>query len=94
LDRLSLSLLNWWKDIVMTAVELPATPTSTWPNVTSPKEEQTRQLPLPVAARGNKGGACRQPDTGEATSWFVPPLVVPAFLVALIVARVAYQALV
>jgi hypothetical protein len=26
-----------------------------------------------------------------ASSWFVPPLVVPAFLVALIVARVAYQ---
>ena len=78
----------------MTAVELPTTPTSTWPNVTSPKEEQTRQLPLPVAARGNEGGACRQPETGEAVSWFVPPLVVPAFLVALIVARVAYQVLV
>jgi hypothetical protein len=34
------------------------------------------------------------PETGEASSWFVPPLVVPAFLVALIVARVAYQALI
>jgi hypothetical protein len=76
----------------MTAVELPAAPTSAWPNVTNPKEEQTRQLPLPVAARGNEGGACGQPDTGEASSWFVPPVVVPAFLVALIVARVAYRA--
>jgi hypothetical protein len=76
----------------MTAVELPATPTSTRPNVTNPKEDPTGQLPLPVAARGNEGGTCRQPDTGEAGSWFVPPLVVPAFLVALIVARVVYRA--
>ena len=62
--------------------------------MTNPKEVQTRQLPQRAAARGNEGGACRRPDTGEATSWFVPPLVVPAFLVALIVARVAYQALI
>jgi hypothetical protein len=57
-------------------------------------EVQTRQLPQPVAAREHDGGACRPADTGEATSWFVPPLVVPAFLIALIVARVAYQALI
>jgi hypothetical protein len=59
-----------------------------------PREVQTRQLPQSVAAWENEGGACRRPDTGEATSWFVPPLVVPAFLVGLIVARVAYQALI
>jgi hypothetical protein len=57
-------------------------------------EIQTHQLPQPAAAREHDGGACRPPDTGEATSWFVPPLLVPAFLVALIVARAAYQALI
>jgi hypothetical protein len=57
-------------------------------------EVQTRQVPQPVATREHDGGACRPSDTGEAGSWFVPPLVVPAFLVALIVARVAYQALI
>jgi hypothetical protein len=62
--------------------------------MTDPREVQTRQLPQPVAAWGNEGGACRRPETGEAAGWFVPPLVVPAFLVALVVARVAYQALI
>ena len=62
--------------------------------MTDPREVQTCQLPQPLAGRGNEGGARRRPDTGEAPSWFVPPLVVPAFLVALIVARVAYQALI
>ena len=61
--------------------------------MTDPGEVQTRQLPQLVAAPENEGGAPRRPDTGEAPSWFVPPLVVPAFLVALIVARVTYQAL-
>ena len=56
--------------------------------MTDPGEVQTRQLPQLVA------GACRPSDTGETSSWFVPPLVVPAFFVALIVARVAYQALI
>jgi hypothetical protein len=62
--------------------------------MTDPGEVQTRQVPQPVAARENDGGAPRRPETGAATSWFVPPLVVPAFLVALVVARVAYQALI
>ncbi|HYK78287.1 MAG TPA: hypothetical protein VEU95_01605 [Micropepsaceae bacterium] len=62
--------------------------------MTDPGEVQTRQLPQSVAARANDGGAPRRRETGEATSWFVPPLVVPAFLVALVVARVAYQALI
>ena len=73
----------------MTAAELPVAPTST-----NPREVQTPQLRQSVAARENDGGAPRRPETGEATSWFVPPLVVPAFLIALIVARAAYQALV
>jgi hypothetical protein len=62
--------------------------------MTDPGEVQTRQVPQPVAAAENEGGAPRRPETGEAMSWFVPPLVVPAFLVALVVARVAYQALI
>jgi len=62
--------------------------------MTDPIEVPTRQLPQPVASWGNEGGARRRSETGEATGWFVPPLVVPAFLVALVVARVAYQALI
>ena len=82
--------LNYWKDIVMAAVERRRLISTT----TDPSEVETRQLPQPVAAPENEGGAPRRPETGEATSWFVPPLAVPAFLVALIVARVAYQALI
>lgn len=74
--------------------ELPAAPTSTWPNVTSPREVQTPELPQPVVPRENDGGTHRRPEIGEASSWFVPPVVVPAFLVALIVARVVYRALI
>jgi hypothetical protein len=32
-------------------------------------------------------------EAGQASSWFVPPLVVPAFLVALTVAYVVYSGL-
>jgi len=78
----------------MTPVKLPLAPTSTWPNVTNPREVQMSQLPQSVTARENDGGSPRRPETGETTGWFVPPLVVPAFLVALVVARVAYQALI
>jgi hypothetical protein len=62
--------------------------------MTDPREFQTRQLPQPVTARESDGRVPRPPEAGEATSWFVPPLVVPAFLIALVVARVAYQALI
>jgi hypothetical protein len=62
--------------------------------MTAPAEVQTREIPRPVAAPENEGGAPRRLETGEATSWFVPPLVVPAFLVALIVAGVAYRGLI
>jgi hypothetical protein len=33
-----------------------------------------------------------RPERDKVISWFVPPIVVPAFLVVLIVARAAYLA--
>jgi hypothetical protein len=50
---------------------------------------------VPSAAIGrweNEGGAPGRPERDKVISWFVPPIVVPAFLVALIVVRVAYLA--
>jgi hypothetical protein len=40
----------------------------------------------------NEGGAPGRPQRDKVISWFVPPIIVPAFLVALIVARAAYLA--
>jgi hypothetical protein len=40
-------------------------------------------------SREHEGGAGSRPERGQATSWFVPPIVIPAFLVALVVAYVA-----
>jgi hypothetical protein len=34
----------------------------------------------------------REPESNVAKSWFVPPIVVPAFLMLLIVARAGYTA--
>jgi len=34
----------------------------------------------------------REPESNVAKSWFVPPIVVPAFLMLLIVARAVYTA--
>ena len=45
-----------------------------------------------IARWENEGGAPGRPERDKVVSWFVPPIVVPAFLVALIVARVAYLA--
>jgi hypothetical protein len=46
-----------------------------------------------IARRENDGGAPGRPERDKkVVSWFVPPIVVPAFLVALIVARAAYLA--
>jgi hypothetical protein len=45
-----------------------------------------------IARWDNEGGAPGRPDRDKVISWFVPPIVVPAFLVALIVARAAYLA--
>jgi hypothetical protein len=38
----------------------------------------------------NEGGAVSSAKGAPATSWFVPPLVVPTFLFALFLAHVAY----
>jgi hypothetical protein len=45
-----------------------------------------------IAKWENEGGAMGRPERDQVTSWFVPPIVVPAFLVALIVARAAHLA--
>jgi hypothetical protein len=45
-----------------------------------------------IARWENEGGASGRPERDKVISWFVPPLVVPAFLVALVVARAAYLA--
>jgi hypothetical protein len=45
-----------------------------------------------IARWENEGGAAGLPERDRVISWFVPPIVVPAFLVALIVARAAYLA--
>jgi hypothetical protein len=50
---------------------------------------------VPSAAIGrweNEGGAPGRPERDKVIGWFVPPIVVPAFLVALIVVRAAYLA--
>jgi hypothetical protein len=50
---------------------------------------------VPSAAIGrweNEGGARGRPERDKVIGWFVPPIVVPAFLVALILVRVAYLA--
>jgi len=60
--------------------------------MTNLKAAQTDHLAKAVASWENEAGARSPPGGGKATSWFVPPLVVPALLIALIVARVAYQA--
>jgi hypothetical protein len=60
------------------------------PHMTNPKEVHTDHLAQDVARWENKGGAPSQSKSDKAMSWFVPPLVIPAFLVVLIVARIAY----
>jgi hypothetical protein len=45
-----------------------------------------------IARWENEGGASGGPERDKVVTWFVPPIVVPAFLVALIVARAAYLA--
>jgi hypothetical protein len=45
-----------------------------------------------IARWENEGGAPGRPERDKATSWFVPAIVVPAFLVTLIVVRAAYVA--
>jgi hypothetical protein len=40
----------------------------------------------------NEGGAVGRPEHDKATSWCVPPIVVPGFLIELIIARAVYLA--
>ena len=52
-----------------------------------------KAVPSAATARWeNEGGAPGRPERDKVISWFVPPIVVPAFLVVLIVARAAYVA--
>jgi hypothetical protein len=57
-------------------------------HMTNPQEVRSDHL----AAEQNEGGAPSRPKSNKATSWFVPPIVIPSFLGALFVARVVYQA--
>ena len=45
-----------------------------------------------IARWENEGGAPGRPESDKVTYWFVPPIVVPAFLISLVVARAAYVA--
>jgi len=45
-----------------------------------------------IARCKNESGTPGRPERHKFVSWFVPPIVVPVFLVALIVARAAYLA--
>jgi hypothetical protein len=47
-----------------------------------------------IDRREDKRGGPGRPGRAKVTSWFVPPIVVLTFLVALIVARAAYLAFV
>jgi hypothetical protein len=53
------------------------------------KEIQTDHLVHDVDRWENEGGAPRSTDSDKATSWFVPPIVLPVFLAAVIGARIA-----
>jgi hypothetical protein len=39
-----------------------------------------------------KGGAPDQPESDNAMSWIVPPIIIPALFIVFIVARAAYVA--
>jgi hypothetical protein len=52
----------------------------------------TNHLAKDVAKRSEGGGVLSQSKNDKATSWLVPPLVIPTFLIILIVARIAYVA--
>jgi hypothetical protein len=60
------------------------------PHMSNPKEVHTGHLAQDVARWENEGGTPSQSKSDIATTWFVPPLVIPAFLIVLIIARIAY----
>jgi len=47
--------------------------------------------PANLARRENKAGAVFSSNAAPATSWLVPPLLIPIFLFVLLLAQVAYQ---
>ena len=56
--------------------------------MTNPKEARDAAN---LARRENEPGAVFSSKGAPATSWFVPPLLVPIFLFALFLAHVVYQ---
>ena len=58
--------------------------------MTNPTEVQRPQLPKALASWENEGGAVCAPKNDIATTWFVPPIVIP---IALLVLVAAYSAL-
>src|SRR5579864_7015442 len=48
---------------------------------------QRPQLPQALASWGNEGGAVCSPNKDIGTRWFVPPVVVPALLGVVVLAR-------
>ena len=53
------------------------------------KEVQINHLAPEVARWENEGGAPSRSKSEKVISWFVPPIVIPALIVVLIVARIA-----
>jgi hypothetical protein len=50
------------------------------------------QFSAAIVKRENEGGAPDQPESDNAMSWIVPPIVIPGLFIAFIVARAAYVA--
>ena len=64
-----------------------------YPYTCMPNISDVKATPSAAIARWeNEGGAPSRPERDKVMSRFVPPIVVPAFLVALIAARAAYLA--
>jgi len=60
--------------------------------MTNLTEAQTSPPSTAIARWESEGGAPGRPESDKVTSWFVPPIVVPAFLISLVMARAAYVA--
>jgi len=48
--------------------------------------------PSEAIAWENDDGAPGRPKRDKVTNWLVPPIIVPAFLIALVIARAVYLA--
>jgi len=60
--------------------------------MTNPREVQRPQLSKALASWEIEGGSAGAEKKDTATSWLVPPIVVPALLGALVLAQSLYQA--